>query len=263
MDNIQVINALSVVPLRSNPSHSSEMISQVLFGELLEVIEKDKEWLKVKSFYDDYTGWLDEKQVVYLNENEAKELKASEVWLTKQVHNKAIKESNKSDIYLPAGARLPFFDAGKFSLASHHYTLENTRGAVEPKSVHFKDEVLALAQQFLNTPYLWGGRTHFGIDCSGFSQIVYKILGIQIKRDAWQQAEQGKLVDFLAEAQPGDLAFFDNEEGRITHVGIMMNNHQIIHASGRVKIDEIDNQGIFSSDLKRYSHQLRIIKRYV
>jgi cell wall-associated NlpC family hydrolase len=118
-----------------------------------------------------------------------------------------------------------------------------------------------VAKSFLNTPYLWGGRTHYGIDCSGFTQAVFKLRGFDLKRDAWMQAEQGTVVDFLAEAKLGDLAFFNNSEGKITHVGIMLNNEQIIHASGRVKIDRIDGQGIYSEELKRYTHKLRIVKR--
>ncbi len=119
------------------------------------------------------------------------------------------------------------------------------------------------AKSFLNTPYLWGGRTHYGIDCSGFTQAVFKLQGIHLRRDAWMQAEQGETVDFLAEAKMGDLAFFDNAEGKITHVGIMLNNEQIIHASGRVKIDSMDSQGIYSEELKRTTHKLRIIKRII
>ena len=117
------------------------------------------------------------------------------------------------------------------------------------------------AKSFLNVPYLWGGRTHFGIDCSGFAQAVYRLQGITLKRDAYLQAEQGQTVDFLQEAKLGDLAFFDNEEGRITHVGMMLNNEQIIHASGKVKIYKIDMQGIYSAEQKKHTHKLRIVKR--
>ena len=120
-----------------------------------------------------------------------------------------------------------------------------------------------VARSFLHAPYQWGGRTHAGIDCSGFSQAVMRQFGVSLPRDAWQQATEGTTVDFLPAAQTGDLAFFDNDQGRITHVGIMLGNGQIIHASGCVKIDQIDNQGIFSSQLQKHSHKLRIIKRYL
>ena len=119
------------------------------------------------------------------------------------------------------------------------------------------------AQFYLNAPYLWGGRTFFGIDCSGFSQLVYKHLGVKIKRDAAQQAEEGRVVDFLQEAVPGDLAFFDNEHGKVTHVGIILDDLDIIHASGRVKVDRIDEQGIFCLDSQKYTHKLRIIRRII
>ena len=125
------------------------------------------------------------------------------------------------------------------------------------------DALIVTALFFQNAPYLWGGRTLFGIDCSGFSQIVFKLNGIKLNRDAWQQAEQGAVVDFLPEAKSGDLAFFDNAEGRIIHVGIMLGTNKIIHASGKVRVDTIDNQGIYNAEMGRYTHKLRIIKRFI
>lgn len=258
MNKPSAICFLSVIPIRENPSHSSEMVSQILFGEVFQIIEREGEWLFIKTAYDQYTGWIDEKQALEINA----ELSSHLEFITLDVNTMALKGEYKQPFYLPAGSCLPFYTDGKCQIGKDFYQIISSNVTI-PNPEDFNTDVAEIAKRFLNVPYLWGGRTHFGIDCSGFSQIVFKILGIRLNRDASQQAEQGTLVDFLTEAKAGDLAFFDNEEGRITHVGIMLNNSQIIHASGRVKIDRIDNRGIFSSDLKKYSHKLRIIKRYV
>lgn len=258
MNKPSAICFLSVIPIRANPSHSSEMVTQLLFGEVFQITERKEEWLFIKTEYDQYTGWIDEKQALEINAEVSSNLR----FITLDVNTMALKGEQKQPFYLPAGSCLPFYADGKCQVGKDFYQIISNNITI-PNPDDFAADVAEIAKRFLNVPYLWGGRTHFGIDCSGFSQIVFKILGIRLNRDASQQAEQGTLVDFLPEAKAGDLAFFDNEEGRITHVGIMLNNSQIIHASGRVKIDRIDNQGIFSSDLKKYSHKLRIIKRYV
>ena len=124
-----------------------------------------------------------------------------------------------------------------------------------------KSEIVHKAFLFLNTPYLWGGKTPFGIDCSGFTQLVYKLCGHTLLRDAKDQATQGEVLSFIEESEPGDLAFFDNEEGVITHVGIIMQDYFIIHASGKVRIDVLDHSGIYNTDTKKHTHKLRVIKR--
>jgi cell wall-associated NlpC family hydrolase len=257
MNKPYAICFLSVIPIRANPSHASEMVSQILFGEVFKILEKKEEWLFIETQYDNYTGWIDEKQALEID-SESGERSG---YVTLDVTTMALKGEYKQPFYLPAGSCLPLYADGKCQVGKDFYQIISNNITI-PNPDDFTADVAEIAKRFLNVPYLWGGRTHFGIDCSGFSQIVFKILGIKLNRDASQQAEQGELVNFLPEAKAGDLAFFDNEEGRITHVGIMLNNSQIIHASGRVKIDRIDNQGIFSSDLKKYSHKLRIIKRY-
>lgn len=245
MINSKASTFLAVIPVRAEASHRSEIISQVLFGEYLDVLDKNGEWIRIKTLYDDYEGWVDEKQIVYVGEEDLS------IKLTNVFGQFVIKNQTDNKVFLPLGASLPINKQGQVQIAQHIYdiTSENVRHVMKPDISTFKEHILDIAKQFLDVPYLWGGRTHFGIDCSGFSQIVYKVCGIKIKRDAWQQAEQGKLVDFLSQSQTGDLAFFDNEEGRITHVGIMINNNLIIHASGRVKIDLIDDQGIFLQTL--------------
>lgn len=261
MKNSSAICFLSVIPVRAFPSHSSEMVSQVLFGETMQVLEKDDHWIKMQLDYDGYTGWVDEKQILYIDGFVTKQINDNVQFVSLDVNTMALKGNNKESFYFPAGSTLPFFSDGKCLLGSDFFQVTSSN-VIVPNIEEFETDVQETAKRFLNVPYLWGGRTHYGIDCSGFSQIVFKMLGIKIKRDASEQAEQGRVVDFLSEAQSGDLAFFDNEDGKITHVGIMLNNSQIIHASGRVKIDMIDNQGILSIDQKKYTHKLRIIKRY-
>ncbi|MEO5909568.1 MAG: C40 family peptidase [Pelobium sp.] len=262
MNNSIGICPLSVIPLRALPAHSSEMISQLLFGDFFEMIEKEGTWLKIRNKADAYEGWLDEKQVLLIDDLIFHQYAATPSFLTSEASTIVLKGNSKEPLYLPAGSNLPFYQDGKCKIGKEIYQVTSSNVFV-PNKEDFEDHVQETAKIFLNAPYLWGGRTHSGIDCSGFSQMVFKMLGIQLPRDAWQQAELGKVVDFLTEAKAGDLAFFDNEEGRITHVGIMLNNSQIIHASGSVKIDRIDNQGIFALDQNKYSHKLRIIKRFV
>lgn len=251
---------LSIVPIRSEASDRSEILSQLLFGDCFEVLEKREKWVRICTYYDNYEGWIDRKQYAEIEEVSVKHYQDS-LTLNFKIAHPIKKISTGEVIYVAAGSSIPpDIKDGKFLINEESYVFIEQPAFCG--KTDFTSEVASIAKLFLQAPYLWGGRTLFGIDCSGFSQIVYKMLGIQINRDAWQQAEQGAVVNFLQEVKPGDLAFFDNDEGKIVHVGIMLDENRIIHASGRVKIDPIDDQGIYSLDLKKHTHKLRIIKRY-
>ena len=245
---------LAIVPLRAGATHRSEMVSQVLFGETFEVLERAGEWARVITSFDGYEGWINHLQFTHAAPEVVLHQFAALTITTNAVLTPARKEADNSVLNLPFGSSLPLYDGIKCTAGGDDYEVnqpEDTAG------------LLQTAHSFLNTPYLWGGRTHFGIDCSGYVQAVMRTRGVTLKRDASMQAGQCNVVDFLQEAQLGDLAFFDNAEGRIIHVGIMLDNQNIIHASGRVKIDQIDDQGIYSAEQKKYTHQLRIIKRFL
>ncbi|MES2419431.1 MAG: C40 family peptidase [Bacteroidota bacterium] len=257
---IYYICRIAIAPLRKEPSDRSEIVSQLLFGDRVTVLEQTEKWWRVKSEHDSYEGWLDFKQLQNISAVQFDDNNNYRFVAPTQLNNTLI-AADRTKYYLGAGSTLPFYNNGYCEVGDQKFELAFE--PVLPDSSSFKANVGETALFFQNTPYLWGGRTLFGIDCSGFVQLVYKLNGLQLQRDASQQAEQGNLVDFLASAQVGDLAFFDNEEGKIIHVGLMLGNDQIIHSAGKVRIDRIDDQGIYNAELGRYTHKLRIIKQFV
>lgn len=252
---IKAICCVPVSPLRAEPSHRTEMISQLIFGECCELLEQAKEWSRVRVRYDGYEGWC---TTSHLTEIDDSEFGTEQVPLTPEWA--ASLEYNGHPMMVPMGSHLTGMKNGKAQWRKNmvHYkgkTWDPRTPARDTKSIR------QLTYKFLNIPYLWGGKSVFGLDCSGYVQTVYKFLGIPVMRDAYQQATQGEPIGFLEETRTGDLAFFDNEEGRITHVGILLNAHEIIHASGKVRIDKIDNMGIVQSETHQRTHHLRVIRR--
>lgn len=246
----------SLAAVRREPSESSEMINQLLFGEVFTIIESYNSWLRIISINDSYEGWLDSKLTYTIPDDQALKHNAS---ITSNTLFLAKKTGSNYPIRLCPGSSLYGYENGHFEAGNGSYQcLENP---ISDQKEDPNDEIVRIAKQFVNSPYLWGGRSPYGIDCSGLSQVVYKIMGINIPRDAGQQVKLGESVDFINMIQPGDLAFFDNEEEIITHVGIIIDKGKILHSSGFVKVDSLDHQGIFNIETQKYSHKLRVIKR--
>ena len=242
---------LNVVPLRLEPSDKSELVSQVLYGEHFKILEPRKNWSKIRIAFDGYEGWIDNKQFLTISKDSYKDLDKSKPKYSSELIE-FVTDANKMLIPVSLGVNV-----NGCSLLSHIYEGKEITGK------QLKSKLIETACLYLNTPYLWGGKTPFGIDCSGFTQMVYKLNGYKLLRDASQQAGQGEVLSFIEESEPGDLAFFDNNEGQIIHVGIIMSDNYIIHGHGKVRIDRIDHTGIFNVDTKTYSHKLRVIKKII
>lgn len=253
------LSILSIVPMRAEPDERSEMVSQVLFGEHFCVLDETEKWYQIELQHDKYTGWIDKKCFFEIPFEFYKKLSKLQPKYSKKLVDIIVDAANNQRTIVMGSSVLflKYPEINPFHLHFKH--LNNSKLIPKPN----KKTILKIAQQFLETPYLWGGRTAFGIDCSGFTQMVYKLSGYKIPRDASQQAKLGEVKSFIEESEEGDLAFFDNEEGKIIHVGIMMKNHHIIHASGKVRVDRIDHLGIYNEELRKHTHQLRMIKKIV
>ena len=241
-------------PVRKRSSHRSEMVNQVLFGEAMLVLKEKKKWTRVRTLFDKYEGWLTIRQLEEIDEITAKTFNP---WVTTDLLSTI--EFANHNMYIPFGSSLPGFDGsgGKFGNIEYRFRgNKRKRNEISPNA----ELVEKFSKQWINAPYLWGGRTILGVDCSGFAQIIFKMLGIDLPRDAWQQAQEGKPVKKIKDTIAGDLAFFDDKE-EIVHVGILLNNEQIIHASGKVRIDAITKKGIINSDTGKRTHRLRAIRR--
>lgn len=251
-----VVCIVPVSPMRKEASHRSEMVSQLLFGETAEVMEEHKGFTRLRCLYDHYEGWCQSSQLtsVELSQINGDHILLSREWTTTI-------DFNGHHMQLPMGTPLTILTNGKAQLGK--YAVAYHGKTWDPLTALFEQTVIqALAMQYLNTTYVWGGCSVFGIDCSGFVQQIFRFFHKKLPRDAYQQAAVGEVVGFLQEVQCGDLAFFDNDQGHITHVGLLFTPDTIIHSSGKVRIDKIDNMGIINSDTGERTHRLRLIKRY-
>ncbi|MDP4205379.1 MAG: C40 family peptidase [Bacteroidota bacterium] len=246
------ISLIATIPVRKDPAESSEMETQILFGETFEILEEKPRWFCVRIDYDGHEGWIDWKMATLISDDLHLKCKKSFV-LTSDPF--CLLNGPRGPFYVSLGSSLPLFDSKRNILEIDDRCFEVKGNIWIPPTEIRREEMVNLAYSFLGAPYLWGGKCIMGIDCSGFTQVVYKAFGIVLLRNAFQQATQGNVIANLEETLPGDLAFFE-KNGKITHVGIVLKDNQIIHSSGCVRIDQIDSKGIFNVDRNEYSHQL-------
>ncbi len=230
---------LSVVPMRKESSHKSELVSELLFNDIYEIIEENDEWIKIRCSYDLYEGWIRKLQHFELEDKEFEELL-------------------KKDKFI-INAPTSYYKNKVLSFGSKIF--EERENSIPLRKKFDSKIMIESAIKLLDTPYRWGGKSIMGIDCSAFVQLCAKVAGYKLPRDASQQVNSGTPINHISEAKAGDIAFFENENRHIVHVGILLSNDKIIHASGKVRIDTFDQTGIFNKETSRHTHVLSIIKR--
>lgn len=234
------ICSVTVAPVRAEASDRAEIVTEILFGESADILEVNKNWTRIKMHYDGYEGWMDTKQLRPVTDEV---LTKRKVTVVTEDFSSVLMNDGKTLLSMGSEVEFP-------TVASR-------------RSHDVRESIALTAKEFINVPYLWGGKSFFAVDCSGFTQLVYKIHEIKLPRDASQQVNVGESLSFVGESRPGDLAFFENQEGKIVHVGIMLDNQRIIHASGKVRIDTLDSTGIFNKELNKHTHKLRVIKSVI
>ena len=257
------ISLHSVVPVRTEPREGAEQSTQILFGELCSILEQKPRWNRVKLNLDGQEGWVDAKMITPMSDEEyrtySKALSSAATVVFPMAY--AVSENNGQTIPLTAGTRLTNYKDGRFEVLGVGFRIDPNMVRVQALEMN-QENLLQAVRFFLNIPYLWGGKNAMGMDCSGFTQTVMGLFGKYLLRNASEQVTQGEAIASLGEAQAGDLVFFDHEDGKISHVGIVIDSERVIHCSGRVKVEKLDESGIFSAERGEYTHHLVAIRRY-
>ncbi len=249
---------LSIVPVRAEASDKSELTTQLLFGDHYEVNDtsKDKKWLKIRINFDQFEGWLDAKQHHTVSREYYEYFNRAEFKITTDVTASIL--YNKSPQIILMGSMIPISSSELFKMEEQFAFNGEAKNLGQKREYEYLRNV---AIKYLNAPYLWGGKSPFGIDCSGFVQMVFKICGYRLFRDSWQQSNQGKSFRNIEQSKPGDLIFFKNAEAKVNHVGILLEGDRIIHASGKVRVDHLNEEGILNLETKIYTHQFSHVRR--
>ena len=249
---------LSIVPVRKDPAHSSELVTQLLFGDHYTVLSvtPDGKWIHIKMYFDGYEGWIEINQHKEISEEYFYDIINNEFKISTEITSSVLYK--KKTLQIVMGSILPIAHTELFDIEGQFAFNGDSKNLGQKRDYDFAKTI---ALKYLNTPYMWGGKTPYGIDCSGLVQMVFKIAGYKLKRDTSEQVRQGVIVSDLKGSKPGDIAFFSDDKGKIAHVGIIIDNSKIIHAYGQVRVDLLDQKGIFNEKNKIYTHKLEYIKR--
>jgi len=245
-----------LIPMRSEPKDGSELVTMLLFGEMYEIVDQHGDWYFVQHGFDGYQGWFFSREPVLLTEKEAANIEEGSMFLAAEPFLKLVSENRALVVGL--GSPLPNFN-GHYCRINDEFFL--VKGRAKPTDNKGRPSYLEeLALSLLEAPYLWGGRTTHGLDCSGFTQILYRFAEVDLPRDAKEQAKLGDYVNSFKEKVKGDIAYFKNQDGKIGHTGIVLDSDKVIHASEKVRIDLLTDRGIYRETLGEYTHQLHSIK---
>jgi len=254
--NNYAVCLLAYIPIRKETDSRSEMLSQVIFGEYYEILKSNGNWHYIRMIHDGYEGWISSNSLIYIDKKEIEAYQRSDKYYSNQIFTMV---NYKEEIYFPGiGSPLPFWNGKHLKIANKKFEFQGE--AIKGEKSNDIDFIFETAILLLGTPYLWGGRTSYGIDCSGLVQTLFRLKNINLPRDSYKQYEMGEEVTFNKRLK-GDLAFFMNDEGKVIHVGIYFGNDWILHASGSVRIDLFDEKGVYNDDIKEYTHKLKGIKR--